>query len=86
MRTASLRCRRQETTRGQRELSHLQVYTELSVGRGAEVCVCERQHGSPRHYMRVRIPYSRLRLRSHTHSACTNIDKYKKCLSDISGL
>ena len=30
-----------ETTQGQRELTHLQVYTELGVGRGAEVCVCE---------------------------------------------
>ena len=27
--------------RGKRELTHLQVYTELGVGRGAEVCVCE---------------------------------------------
>ena len=25
-----------------REFTHLQVYTELGVGRGAEVCVCER--------------------------------------------
>ena len=25
-----------------REFTHLQVYTKLGVGRGAEVCVCER--------------------------------------------
>ena len=46
--------------RGKRELTHLQVYTELGVGRWAEVCVCERARavlaGGAMHYMRVRTP------------------------------
>ena len=57
--------------RRKRELTHMQVCTELGVGRGAEVCVCERARAVLAGGAMLRIPsYYYKRMQMASFSVC----------------
>ena len=56
-----------------REFTHLQVYTKLGVGRGAEVCVCERARALLSRWCET------LHIHVHIPSIITNECTTEKC-------